>query len=254
VFRVEPTYHDLLRRAGIADAWSVFENPRIRVWRSITERENATLDVPAADGSITRLHIKRDKEPQHESSAGAEAAHLLALSNRGIPTPPLVAYGKLPDGRSFVITEDLHGYAPADRQIAAGVMKFSDLLEPTARLAGRLHASAAFHRDLYLCHFFVRQHAGSVEVRLIDCARVLIKPFWRRRWQIKDLAQFTYSTREHSVPPAELDRWLAVYGAAFGRAVAPSARRMIELKADWIARHDAALRRRQPERNVAIPD
>lgn len=254
MFRIEPSYEELLRRAGIADAWSVFENPRIRVWRSITERENATIDIPAADGSVTRLHIKRDKEPQHESSAGAEAAHLLALSSRGIPTASLVAYGKLPDGRSFVITEDLRGYAAADRQIAAGAVAFADLLEPTARLAGRLHASAAFHRDLYLCHFFVRPRDGGVDVRLIDCARVLIRPFWRRRWQVKDLAQFAYSTREHAVSPEELDRWFDAYGAAFGRAVSPYARRAIGLKADWIARHDAALRRRQPGRNVAIPD
>jgi hypothetical protein len=254
MFRVEPLYEDLLRHAGIADAWAVFEHPQVRVWRSIRERENATIDLQRSDGSPVRLHVKRDVEPQHDAPSGAEAAHLLALAQRGIPTPALVAYGKLPDGRSFVITEHLHGHDPADKLLAAGVATFDELLAPTATLAGRLHASGAFHRDLYLCHFLARRTDGTLEVRLIDCARVLINPFWRRRWQAKDLSQFLYSTREHAVPPEQIDRWFAAYAAAAGAPVPPWLRTLVALRADRIARHDRVLRRKQPARNVSIPD
>lgn len=257
MFRVEPQYEDMLRRAGIADAWAVFDHPDVRVWRSITERENATIDVPAgpAGRPATRLHVKRDREPQHEAPSGAEAAHLLALAARGIPTPSLVAYGRLPDGRSFVITEHLHGYEPADKLVASGAATFDQLLPATAELAGRLHRSEAYHRDLYLCHFFARiGDGGAADVRLIDCARVLVKPFWQRRWQVKDLAQFQYSLREHDVRTEQVDRWFDAYAAALGRPVSAYLRRAISLKADRIARHDRALRRRQPGRNVSIPD
>jgi heptose I phosphotransferase len=129
------------------------------------------------------------------------------------------------------------------------------LLAPTAALAARLHASDAFHRDLYLCHFFakLKDDGGVEDLRLIDCARVLIKPFWRRRWQVKDLSAFAYSTRGHAVRRETLDRWFAEYASAMPRPLTAYARRLIDLKADRIARHDAALRRRQPTRNISIP-
>lgn len=256
MFRVEPHYVDPLRRAGIIDAWAAFEHPSIRVWRSIRERENATLDVERPEGGPPlRLHVKRDVEPQHDAPSGAEAAHLIALARRGIPTAALAAYGQLPDGRSFVITEHLAGYEPADKLIAAGgEAMFDRLLRPTAEVAARLHAAEAFHRDLYLCHFFARVEGEPADVRLIDCARVLLKPFWRRRWQIKDLAQFTYSTRSLPVTPAQRDRWFDAYAAALGRPVSAYLRKLVELKADQIARHDRVLRRKQPNRNVSIPD
>src|SRR3712207_6955571 len=40
-------------------AEGVFEDPRIVVWRSVTERQNCTLDVPGENGGTTRLHVKR---------------------------------------------------------------------------------------------------------------------------------------------------------------------------------------------------
>jgi hypothetical protein len=256
MFRIEPPYEDLLRRAGIADAWAVFEHDLVRVWRSIRERENATIDLTRPDGSPIRLHVKRDVEPQHDAPSGAEAAHLLALAQRAIPTAALVGYGKLPYGRSFVITEHLDGYEPADKLIASGRATFDELLEPTASLAARLHASGAFHRDLYLCHFFARRTGddGGFDLRLIDCARVLINPFWRRRWQAKDLSQFLYSTREHHVTADRIDRWIAAYADALGAPVSPWLRKIVALRADRIARHDRVLRRKQPLRNVSIPD
>ena len=256
VFRVEPNYVELLRQAGIIDAWAAFEHPSIRVWRTIRERENATLDIDRGNGAPPlRLHVKRDREPQHDQPAGAEAAHLIALSRRGVPTAPLAAYGQLPDGRSFVITEHLAGFQAVDKLVTAGgTTAFERVLIPTAEVAARLHAADAYHRDLYLCHFFARPSGDPVDVRLIDCARVLVKPFWRRRWMVKDLAQLVYSTRSLAITPDQLDRWFNAYARAAGRRLSTLLRRQIEFKADQIARHDRVLRRRQPDRSVSIPD
>lgn len=248
LFRVEPNYQLLLRQIGITDAWAAFEHPQIKVWRSITERENATIDAEQNGGPI-RLHLKRDKTPQHHAPAGAEAAQILALNSRGIPTANLVAYGWLDDGRSFVLTEDLGGYSPADRAIHEGAVSFDQIVRPSAQLIAKLHASAAFHRDLYLCHIFVRP--GDIDLRLIDAARVLIKPWLKWRWRIKDLSQLIHSARELNIAPQRIESWIDAYSSF--APLSNWSRRMAHRKADWIARHDARLRARQPDRNVSIP-
>ncbi len=60
-----------------------------------------------------------------------------------------------------------------------------------------LHNGGLHHRDLYLCHFLGRRDENpQADLRLIDAARVrpLPGPLTRRRWIVKDLAQFWYST------------------------------------------------------------
>lgn len=200
---------------------------------------------------MLRLHVKRDLHRPRAAPSEAEADGLLALRAVAIPTAELVAHGRLDDGRSFVITEDLTGYVAADKLLAGGRLSFQQILSPTAGLAGRLHAADAYHRDLYLCHFLVRPH--DLDIRLIDCARVLVRPFWRQRWQVKDLAQFVYSTREHDISAALIDRWFVEYAQSAGLVVSPLLRRRIAFKAELIARHDRRLRQSQPNRNVSIP-
>lgn len=246
MLHVQPAFAAVLGQLGITDAAAVFSDPRIRVWRSIRERENATLDA-AVDGRSIRFHIKRDKFRQSLPSS-TEARQMLALRSLGIATANLVAHGALPDGRTFVITEHLEGYDAADNLIRAGA-PFERLLGPTAALAGRLHAGGAFHRDLYLCHFLSTPD-GS-DVRLIDCARVLINPVCKSRWRVKDLAQVAYSLRSLPVEPEQFERWLVEYARVAG-PISGWMRRRVDRKADRIARHDARLRERHPERSVSI--
>jgi heptose I phosphotransferase len=166
----------------------------------------------------------------------------------------------LPDGRSFIITEDLAGFRAADKWITDGYA-FEKLLEPTADLAARLHAHGLHHRDLYLCHFFVRpapdgqQGGAAAELRLIDAARVKRLPGFltRRRWIVKDLAQFWYSTLSLPVTDDQRARWLARYGRQRGLSSVDALRGSIERKVARIARHDRHLRGAQPTRNVSIP-
>ncbi len=242
---VHPDYAPLLRELGL-DAAAVFADPRVRVWRSLPDRENATFDV-TRDGGPVRLHVKR--YPASNATAAAEVAGHALLTAAGIPTAPLVAHGRLTDGQSFVAFADLAGHTPADQWVSAGG-PFESILTPTADLAARLHAAGLHHRDLYLCHFMVGD--DPADVRLIDVARVarLSNPLTRRRWVVKDLAQFWYSTTQVAVTDDQRTRWLHRYADQMrGRDLAAAVRR----KSSSIARHDANLNRKQPSRNVSIP-
>jgi heptose I phosphotransferase len=256
-FRVSPTYQPILREVGL-DAEAIYTDPRIVVWRSIRERENCTLDVDLVDGRHVRWHIKRHQPVRGGvTPAEEEARGIGLLSENGIPTAPLVGWGVLADGRSFVIAEDLEGFEAADKLIARGEVDFESLLEPTAQMAAMLHGKGLHHRDLYLCHFFARAAGGGgVELRLIDAARVKALPRWlARRWMVKDLAQFWYSTLALPVNDVQRGRWLAEYVRGRGLS-GDEVRRLggaVARKAGWIARHDRRLRSRQPGRNVSIP-
>src|SRR2546421_4606538 len=204
VFQVLPQYQPLVRMVGL-DAETIFTHPRIVAWRKLSDRENCTLDAEM-DGKKIRLHIKRYANP---GAANEEVNGIHLLEADGIATLQLVGWGKS-QGRSFVISADLAGYQAADKLIASGGATFESVLNSTADLAAKLHRCGLHHRDLYLCHFFVK----GDDVRLIDAARVarLGNRFSRSRWSIKDLAQFWYSTMALAVSDEQRDRWLARYG------------------------------------------
>ena len=242
---VRPEFEPLAREVGLTD---VFADPRVRVWRRLSDRENATLDHVRGDGTTIRLHVKR--YPAGSRVARDEVAGHALLTAAAIPTAPLVAHAQAADGRSCVVFADLAGYTPADRLVSAGA-PFEPLLTPTAELASALHAAGLHHRDLYLCHFMVRPE--PFDVRLIDVARVarLANPLTRRRWIVKDLAQFWYSTTKLNVTNDQRARWLDHY-AERRRLSANGLAGAVQRKAATIARHDARLNQRQPNRNVSL--
>ena len=123
----------------------------------------------------------------------------------------LVAYGEHlhADGlfESFVLTDELDGYdaarpfprpAVCRARAAPDARRDPDLGRahpPRGRtVARRFHAAGYNHRDLYCCHFFVKEpEPGRFEIRLIDLQRVQRRRRFRRRWIVKDLAQLAYS-------------------------------------------------------------
>jgi hypothetical protein len=248
---IQAAYQALLQPLGLEGA-GYFSDPRIVVWRTLPDRENCTLDVAWPDGRPVRLHIKR-YPGRWGHLAEAEATALQSLERCGIACAPLVASGRLPDGRGFIVTEDLAGFAPADKLIAGG-LPFETLLGPTAELAAKLHSAGFHHRDLYLCHFFCRVQETKVEVKLIDAARVRRLPGWpmTSRWIVKDLAQFCYSTMQLPIPDVRRSEWLTHYEAGRGVTLPHPMRRRIGKKAYRIAVHDLNLNRRQPTRHVPL--
>ena len=240
---IEAPYVELLQSAGFSTVNAFFERAEVKVWRSLPDRENAVIALPQE-----RLHVKRYRS---YAPVAAEIQGYQLTTAAGLPTANLVAHGRLADGRSVIVFADLAGYCPADK-IIISADDFERLLGPTAALAARLHDARLHHRDLYLCHFLVR--IEPFDIRLIDTARVarLNNLLTRRRWVVKDLSQFWFSTTRLEVTDDQRDRWLAAY-AALTRQSAASLRRSIEAKVARIAKHDRQLNRSQPTRNISIP-
>jgi heptose I phosphotransferase len=253
-FHVVPAHQPLVREVGL-DAEAVFERDDIKPWRTLPDRENCVLDAEHG-GRPARLHVKRFPATAKGTPAQDEVRGIELLQRAGIPTVPLVGWGRLADGRSFVVSLDLDGFRDAEKLVQGG-LPFAEVLEPTADLAAKLHTAGLHHRDLYLCHFFAKvTQGGGLELALIDAARVKALPKWfATRWVVKDLAQFWYSTMKLPVIDEQRDAWLARYAEqrklpALEQA---SLRSAIVKKSAWIARHDHRLNARQPTRNVSLP-
>jgi hypothetical protein len=260
IFRIAPQYQPVARLLGL-DIDTIFTHPQVQVWRSIADRENGLLDFEDEDGRPRRWHVKRYTAVggRGPTPAEVEVRGIELLAGRGIPTVPLVGWGVAGDGRSVVLIDDLADHRPSDKLLFGG-MPYEPLLEPTADLAARLHSAGLHHRDLYLCHFFTKPPAAvgigaPPDLRLIDCARVKPLPrLFRRRWVVKDLAQYWYSSLRHEqITDADRLRWLNRYAQQAGVSDVDGLRRSILRKVAWIARHDARLNRAQPKRNVSIP-
>lgn len=236
----------------------VFTDGRVAVWRRLAERENGVFEFGGE-----RFHVKRYLRDGAGQVAG-EVGGIGRLVGAGIETVELVAWGVLGDGRGYTITRDLGaGWVSGQAFLREGG-RFEEIAGVTAGLAARLHAAGLHHRDLYLCHFFVKR--GSDEgvgwgVRLIDAGRVGRLSGWGwgwgggvlwRRWVVKDLAQFVYSLREFAVAEGEVREWLGRYAAAGGPAWGGMWSAVVR-KADRIGRHDRRLRADRPGRSVSIP-
>jgi heptose I phosphotransferase len=62
-----------------------------------------------------------------------------------------------------------------------------------------LHRARVFHKDLYLCHFFIdRGRLGfdgdELRLSLIDLHRLAEHKIWPDWWRYKDLGQLLFST------------------------------------------------------------
>ena len=240
---IEQSWREPLRAHGLDTIGAWLNDPRIRIWRDIRERQNGVLDL----AGLGRFHVKRIRPPRGPSVRD-EVHGIQLLEKAHIRSVPLVAWGLAEDGSGVFVSKDLTGYAPVDQQLVNG-RRFRDVLKPTASVAARLHGAGLHHRDLYLCHFLMAKRT----VCLIDAARVRPLPWLtRRRWIVKDLAQFRFSGLQAGVAEAEMDEWLSDW--ALRMRINPRRwRSAVTRKAAWIARHDAQLAKEQPERYASLP-
>jgi len=74
-----------------------------------------------------------------------------------------------------------------------------------------------------------------------------------RRWIVKDLAPFWYSTLRLKITDRQRSHWLEEYLRHRGLAQDAGLTKAIERKVRSIARHDARLHQKRPERDVSIP-
>src|SRR5262249_10605025 len=153
------------------------------------------------------------------SPALQEWRHLQWARDEGLPVPATVAAGEYigPWGRlqSFLAVEELADMVPLHEAIPAAQGnlppdKFREwkggLITELARMTRLLHGRRCFHKDLYLCHFFIPQEdlegfpdSWFGRVFVIDLHRLGHHPWFWRVWQVKDLAQLLYSSEIRGV-------------------------------------------------------
>ncbi len=199
------------------------------------------------------------------SPALQEWRHLEWARRQGVPVPPVVAAAEYigPWGRlqSFLAVEELTGMLPLDEAIPLAAARLPPpvftrwkraLAAEMARLARMLHDRRCFHKDLYLCHFFIANDdtaaipAGGWQgrVHLIDLHRLSRHCWTWPLWRLKDLAQLLYSSEIEGVDARDrLWFWHAYRGNGPRRRAGRWLRRCVWLKWQRYRRHNA--RRRQ---------
>jgi heptose I phosphotransferase len=162
--------------------------------------------------------------PQRAWSPGLrEWKQLQWAARQGWPVPRAVAAGQWvgPGWKlmSFIATEELRDMIPLHEAIpqAAHVLSptaFASwknaLFAELARLIAMLHQKYMFHKDLYLCHFYINEsfiYNHNCEMKnniyLIDLHRLKRHRWTARWWQVKDLAQFFFSCGLEGITPSD---------------------------------------------------
>jgi hypothetical protein len=148
--------------------------------------------------------------------------------------PRVVAAGEYigPWGRlqSFLAIEELTDMQPLHEAIPAAASQLDaptfrqwkrGLITEVARLTRELHQGRSFHKDLYLCHFYIPGADTAAvphwyrRVHLIDLHRLGRHPWTWRLWQIKDLGQLLYSSEIRGIDARDrLHFWRQYLGSA----------------------------------------
>jgi heptose I phosphotransferase len=151
--------------------------------------------------------------PQGRHTPGAaEWAHLERAKRLGIPVPEVVAAGESigPWGRlsSFLMVAELTGCLALNEAMPTLIERLTapelarlkrSLIAEMAQITATLHRHHLFHKDLYLCHFFLNMSLPPARrLTLIDLHRLGEHRWTAVRWRWKDLAQLLFST--HGVP------------------------------------------------------
>jgi heptose I phosphotransferase len=206
------------------------------------------------------------------SPALREWRHLEWARQEGIPVPKAVAAGECigPWGRlqSFLAVEELTGMAPLHLAIPAAAQQLTQgafrrwkrgLIEEVARVVRALHDRRRFHKDLYLCHFFIPSDGFEDpdrfadpgfwrgRIHLIDLHRLAHHPLIPWQPRVKDLAQLLYSSEIAGVD--DRDRicfWQAYLGSQWPEWSERWLRRCVLFKWRRYRRHNLRVQARGP--------
>jgi heptose I phosphotransferase len=199
------------------------------------------------------------------SPAFQEWSHLEWARREGFAVPLAVAaceyigpWGAL---QSMLAVEELAGMLPLHEAIPLAARRLDPrtfgswkrgLVAEVARLTSELHRRRRFHKDFYLCHFYIpaelteRLPLWSQRVHLIDLHRLGHHPWTWRFWRVKDLAQLLYSSEIVGIGARDRLRFWRQYLGPGARGCAASwLAWCIRLQGQNYRRHNAKRRRQQ---------
>jgi|GEM_PF-589433 len=278
---IDREYRPVLEEAGLASFDRMMRTVEGKLLRRLPDRENWRLELRMPGGSTRGAYLKKHhiRTPRTRVRALAqagggltagrvEAQNVARLARSGIAAMKLIAYGEKlhEDGllESFILTEELQGFTQLDHflqkrfpplegnRAAPRDPHLMKLIAEVASVAAKFHRLGYNHRDLYCCHFFIKEtEPGEFKVNLIDLQRVEHRRHFRSRWLVKDLGQLAYSapaeriSRTHKM--AFIKRYLGV------QRLRPCDKRFIRkvlAKQNWI---DMQVRKREKARLVPAP-
>lgn len=172
------------------------------------------------------------------SAAFQEASRIDWASANGFRVPRVVAAGERigPWGsvQSYLALEELTGMIALHEAIPLaatqlGVRDFQSwkrgLTRALARDVARLHGCDRYHKDLYLCHFFLDKQWTKVaptqwhgQLAMIDLHRLGHHPWTGPWWKLKDLAQLLYSTNVRGITARDRLRFARYYAGRHRRS------------------------------------
>jgi heptose I phosphotransferase len=188
--------------------------------------------LPFWTGWLATLWPRGDWSP-----AMQEYRHLEWARHQGVLVPATVAAGEFvgPWGKlsSFLVVEELTDMLPLHQAIPLAASRLPTglfrrwkrgLAAEMARLSRLLHDLRHFHKDLYLCHFYIRTldtqrspESWRGRVVLIDLHRLGHHSWTWRLWQLKDLAQLLYSSEIDGVDVRDRVAFWKHYRGSEGR-------------------------------------
>jgi heptose I phosphotransferase len=164
------------------------------------------------------------------SPAGQERKRLAWAANQGVPVPRVMAGAEFvgPGCRlqSVLAVEELAGMLPLNEAIPLAAERKSSrefarwkrgLTAEMARLTNLLHGCHRYHKDLYLCHFYIPEAFTRTlpdwtgQVWMIDFHRLTAHRWTWPVWQIKDLAELLYSSSVEGVVVRDRVRFWRYY-------------------------------------------
>lgn len=194
--------------------------------------------------------------PSGNHTPGAsELEHLDMARKLGIRVPDAVAAGEWigPWGvlQSFLMVADLTGSRELNELLPDLVKSLPpeefnrlkrELIAEMAVISAKLHMANVFHKDLYLCHFFLDPavHEPGERLTLIDLHRLAEHRFTAMRWRWKDLAQLLYSSLGvDGINDRDRLRFWKLYRSATRLPFPRWQRRRVLAKADRYRKHNA---------------
>lgn len=143
-----------------------------------------------------------------------------------IPSLTPLAYGEQKCGaakrQSFLVTRELQDVMQLDdfvKQRKPSIKLKRLLIAEVARITRELHTAGINHRDLYLCHFMLREKTLNQrlaqnlapELFVIDLHRAQLRVEVPRRWLIKDLGALYFSSLDLQLSRGDKHKFLAHY-------------------------------------------
>lgn len=203
---INSEYEEILKKNGITSVKDLWDKDGEPVKKILKERGTERFYLDGVEDEKIETYIKRYLPlPKKEYIKGAislkpifpdGAIHewdaILAFHNANIATMIPIAAGKLPDGRTVNITRAITDYRRASDILSDSPTKAVriTLVENIAKLASKMHSAKFAHQDFYLVHLFIKD---DLSVYPIDLQRLIMGKLFKRRWQIKDLAQLLFS-------------------------------------------------------------